>query len=81
VAFMKIISTRVIVQDGERWIQTADLFAFIRGKPNTPPQGVQSISADPSKFSFCLTAESEQSLGPKYINGVSLGRRLCQEPG
>ena len=48
------IATRVIVQDGERWIQTADLGVFISGKPNTPPQGNQSAELDPSSIGFDL---------------------------
>lgn len=48
------IATRVIVQDGERWIQTANLSAFIKGKPNTPPQGAQSAELDPSRIGFSL---------------------------
>lgn len=48
------IATRVIVQDGERWIQAADLRTFVQANPNTPPQGVQSLRQDPSSIGFDL---------------------------
>lgn len=41
------IHRRVIVQDGERWFQTADLSPFLRCSDNYPLQGSQESGEDP----------------------------------
>lgn len=41
------IATRVIVQDGERWFQTADLAPFLMRNRNRPQQGTHAGRSDP----------------------------------
>lgn len=72
------IATRVIVQDGERWIQAADLRNLVEGKLNTPPQGVQSLSEDPSITGFNLrTLVKPRPSIPDFWSGF---RRLALAP-